>query len=184
MFWKIVSCFLHSDLVNCRLNLKFSVAVLPETYLLNFQLVCPNVPVYRGPSRKVQPVNSNCFQNIWYLSNTIPAYPVPCWLIKEKNTPHSVCETIISMPCIRVTQSSPPTMRMSTGHVHLQLSLLHSNCLTCFYPSRIPDSEQSLLSASPSTLMPMLCLYQKKKPPLHPTIKNGFSVHITKKLPQ
>lgn len=55
-----------------------------------------------------------------------------------------------------------PHMDVDRTRTYLQLSLLHSSCLTRFYPSRIPDAGwESFLSASPSSLMPVLCLHPK-----------------------
>lgn len=79
--------------------------------------------------------------------------------------PHTVClwgASVNAKQKPRRCNSASPHRNVNGTCAYLQLSLLHSSSLTWFYPSRIPASEQeSFLSASPSSLMPMLCLHQK-----------------------
>lgn len=108
--------------------------------------------------------------------------------------PQTICETSAHTGDVaasdyekkgdRVTHTLLPShQNVNRTCAYLQLSLLHFTCLTCFYPSRISASEQqNLLSASPSTLMSVLCLHLK-----HSTLQSEMvsqSTYITKKLPQ
>lgn len=84
-----------------------------------------------------------------------------CRLIRRNNSRQCVCETLTLMN-IRKTGDVPQLLRpLLYSKCHKEMfgpsivfiTLEHSSFLTCFYPSRISDSEEeSLLSASPLSL--------------------------------
>lgn len=101
-----------------------------------------------------------------YVFTRPTASPLP-WLLIESNVSPDCVSVKHKLRCKTETQVMQQTLlphkNVNRTCAYLQLSLLHSSCLTWFYPSRIPDSEQEsfFLSASPSYLMPMLCLHLK-----------------------
>lgn len=87
-------------------------------------------------------------------------------------------------------RSTPCPVKTANGTCAcLQLSLLHSSCLTCFYPPRISDSEQKSLFKcfTCQSLMPARCSCSRlKRSPssLSPQSQtDAFSLHINKKAP-
>lgn len=83
---------------------------------------------------------------------------------KRKNSYPSVCQQDMSIPSIVFIALQLPNMFLP---------------FTGLWQSK----QESLLSASPSSLMPMLCLHLKHSPSPH-NQRWFFTVHITKKLPQ
>lgn len=95
-----------------------------------------------------------------------------CLLTTDRNvSPDYACEVqavIEHRHRCRCDKTQLPHTDVDRTRTYLQLSLLHSSCLTRFYPSRIPDTGwESFLSAFPSSLMPVLCLHPKHSSSTH-----------------
>lgn len=95
-----------------------------------------------------------------------------CLLTTDQNvSPDYACEVqavIEHRHRCRCDKTQLPHTDVDRTRTYLQLSLLHSSCLTRFYPSRIPDTGwERFLSAFPSSLMPVLCLHPKHSSSTH-----------------
>lgn len=141
-------------LSRCR---RHPVASVAEVIRIPFSVSQPPVSHVQRSRQNMQIVyRTNIFLNLSfgllsrsstfkYVFTRPTASPLP-WLLIESNVSPDCVSVKHKLRCKTETQVMQQTLlphkNVNRTCAYLQLSLLHSSCLTWFYPSRIPDSEQ------------------------------------------